>query len=161
MATTFKDIIEPQFAAAIEMLDGALRICPLAIWADGSQPEFWYIAYHALFWTDFYLSETADGFAPPAPFDLREMDPAGLMPSRVFTRDELRAYADHCRWKLRSAMKSYSEDPTGAILHFGNMRLARMELHVYNLRHEQHHVGQLNLMLRHKANLGAAWVDQA
>ena len=156
----FKTVIAPQAAAAIEMLDGAMRICPDAVWSDGSQPQFWYVAYHALFWLDFYSSESPNGFAPPPPFDLHEMDPAGLMPKRVFTRDELRAYADHCRRKLRAAMESFTEKRAVAVVRYGNMNLAGLELQVYNLRHVQHHVGQLALMLRQKANLGAPWVDR-
>jgi hypothetical protein len=156
-----KEFIAPQFGAAIEMLDKSLRACPDALWSDGSQPEFWYVAYHALFWLDFYLSESPEGFAPPAPFDLNEMDPAGLMPVRVFTVDELCAYADHCRRKCRTALESFPMERAGEMVHRGNVHLARLELHVYNLRHFQHHVGQLNLMLRQKANIGGVWVDRA
>ena len=70
------------------------------LWDDAELPEsaaFWYIVYHTLFWLDLYLSGAVEGFAPPAPFTLDELDPAGLLPERPYTRDELQAYLEHGR----------------------------------------------------------------
>ena len=36
-----------------------------------------------------------------------------------------------------------------------------MEILFYNLRHLQHHAGQLNLLLRQQANIAADWISQA
>jgi len=59
MDTTWKTIIWQQFGAAIDMLENAMIACPEKLWSDRSkQPEFWYTAYHALFWLDCYLSDT-------------------------------------------------------------------------------------------------------
>ena len=81
----WKDIIWSQFGAAIDMLDNALLACPEELWSHHSQPqEFWYIAYHSLFWLDLYLSGSVEGFAPPAPFALEELEPAGLLPERPY-----------------------------------------------------------------------------
>ena len=66
-------IVWRQFGAAIEMLGNAIRACPDEIWSDRSRrPEFWYVAFHTLFFLDLYLSDSVDGFAPPAPFTLDE-----------------------------------------------------------------------------------------
>ncbi len=66
------------------------------MWNDPAFPpgfsEFWYVAYHCLFWTDLYLSGAVEGFTPPAPFTLDELDPAGVLPDRQYTREELLAY---------------------------------------------------------------------
>ena len=79
-----------QLGAAIDTLENAITACPDALWSDRSQqPEYWYLAYHTLFFLDYYLSDTADGFAPPEPFTLEELDPAGVLPERPFTKDEL------------------------------------------------------------------------
>ena len=78
-----------QFGVAIESLNDALRDCPDELWEKNlweDQPDqwvaagfsaFWYLGYHALFWLDLYLTGAEEGFAPPAPFDLVEME-AGL-----------------------------------------------------------------------------------
>jgi hypothetical protein len=41
---------------------------------------FWYLGYHTLFWLDLYLTGAEEGFAPPAPFDLVEMEAGEALP---------------------------------------------------------------------------------
>ena len=97
MDATWRTSLWQQFGAAIDMLDNAVTACPdelwrVRLWDDAELPEsaaFWYIVYHTLFWLDLYLSGAVEGFAPPAPFTLDELDPAGLLPDRPYTRDEL------------------------------------------------------------------------
>lgn len=71
-----KEILWRQFGAAIETLENALNACPEALWqarlwreTEGRPEftEFWYVAYHAIFWLDYYCSESAQAFAPPPP----------------------------------------------------------------------------------------------
>jgi hypothetical protein len=101
MDTILKTGIWEQFGASIDMLDNAVRACPDQLWCaplwhkPKGKPEyaqFWYIAYQALFWLDLYLSGSTEGFAPPSPFTLDELDPAGLLPERPYTKGELQAY---------------------------------------------------------------------
>ncbi len=80
------------------MLANAITACPEKLWGD--KPDwsaFWYHVYHTLFFLDFYLSGTDKGFAPPAPFSLSELDPAGVLPERVYTKDEMLSYLKHGR----------------------------------------------------------------
>lgn len=74
------------------------------LWSDCSDqalpPEsaaFWYLTYHTLFWLDLNLSGSLEGFAPPGPFTLDELDPAGVLPERPYTKDELHAYLRYAR----------------------------------------------------------------
>ena len=64
-----KIIIRQQFGAAIDMLENAIKACPEEVWGKeiGSK-EFWYIAFHTLFFLDLYLSASDKGFTPLAPF---------------------------------------------------------------------------------------------
>ena len=79
-----------QFGATLDMLANAIRACPEARWGDRPGPhEFGYLVYHTLFWLDCYLAGSREGFAPPPPFTLDEMDPAGLLPDRVYTKAEM------------------------------------------------------------------------
>jgi hypothetical protein len=159
MDTVYKTVIWPQFGAAIDMLDNAMRECPEAVWSDRARnPEFWYVAYHTLFWLDFYLNDSPEGFAPPAPFDLAELDPAGLLPPRVYTQDELRNYLQFCREKCRKTMDSLTDEKAREEHVFGKANFTRLELHVYNLRHVQHHAGQLHLLLRQTIDSAPRWV---
>jgi hypothetical protein len=84
-----------QFGAAIDMFGNALRDCPDELWEKRlweDEPDqwvaagfsaFWYLGYHTLFWLDLYLTGAEEGFAPPGPFDLVEMDPDEVLPRRA------------------------------------------------------------------------------
>ena len=96
MINDWKKIIWQQLGAAVESLENAIKACPEKVWGD--KPgfhEFWYIAYHTLFFLDYYMSGTDQSFAPPEPFTLSELDPSGLLPDRVYTKEELLKYRKH------------------------------------------------------------------
>ncbi len=94
-----RSILWRQFGSAIDMLRaGSFKPALTELWrvrlwpvASGSPElsEFWYIAYHTLFWLDLYLSGAVEGFAPPEPFTLDELDPAGVTPDRPYSKAEL------------------------------------------------------------------------
>jgi hypothetical protein len=97
---TLRPIIWQQFGAGIDMLENAMAACPDRLWDDRSRrPEFWYVADHTLCFLD--LSDSVDGFAPPVPFTLDELDSSGRLPERPYTKDELHAYLSHGRTKCR------------------------------------------------------------
>lgn len=140
------------------MLANAMAACPDELWSDPSKrPEwsetgvvgFWYLAYHTLFFLDLDLSESKEGFAPPAPFNLDELDPAGLLPERPCTKDELETYLQHCRRKAREKIQGLSGDQSFA------------EQWLHTMRHVQHHAAQLNLLLRLNGTEAPRWVRRA
>jgi hypothetical protein len=150
-----------QFGAAIEMLENAMDACPETLWRDRSRrPEFWYLVYHTLFFLDLYLSESLDGFAPPAPFALDELDPAGVLPERVYSKDELRAYLEHGRRKCRATIGALTGEKAHERRKLGSIEGNLMELLLYNMRHVQHHAAQLNLILRQETDSAPGWVGK-
>jgi uncharacterized damage-inducible protein DinB len=160
--TIWKTIIWQQFGAAIDMLENAMLACPDELWRDRSRfPEFWYVAYHTLFWLDFYLSDSFEEFAPPEPFTLDEMDPAGLLPERPYTKDELQTYLEHGRKKCRATIEALTEEKAGKRCRFSWGEVGGAELLLYNMRHVQHHAGQLNLILRQTVDSAPRWVAKA
>ena len=59
----WQTVIGRQFAAAIQMLRSAVEACPDDLWDDYAHgTPFWHLAYHALFYADFYLSDDAETF---------------------------------------------------------------------------------------------------
>ena len=165
----WNEIIWNQFGAAIDMLDNALQACPDELWqeplyheqgVDLEFAEFWYVAFHALFWLDFYLSETAVGFAPPAPFTLSEFE-AGLLPERVYTKDELQDYLRYGRNKCQIKLESLTNwmEPQRVRADWPKMSVA--ELFLYNLRHVQEHAAQLSLFLGQRVGSAPGWVGKA
>jgi hypothetical protein len=157
----WKEMIRGQFGAAIDMLENAIRNCPEKIWADRNQkPEFWYLAFHTLFWLDLYLSDSGKKFIPPAPFTLTELDPAGLLPERVYSKKELLTYLDYGLRKCRRVINELSEEKAAQRFQFGSIDLQYGELILYNMRHVQHHAAQLNLILRQKTDSAPSWVKK-
>ena len=169
MEMTWKTSVWRQFGAAIDMLDNALRACPDDLWQArlynerSAQPEFaefWYVAYHALFWLDFYLSDSAEGFAPPAPFTLSELE-AGLLPERVYTKAELQDYLTYGRNKCRARLDTLTDalTPQRVRPEWSDMSVA--ELLLYNMRHVQEHAAQLSLFLGLRVGSAQGWVAKA
>ena len=158
----WKTIIWSQFEAAIDMLENGIKACPQELWNDRSQrPEVWYMVFHTLFFLDCYLSDSLEEFIPPAPFTLDELDPAGLLPDRVYTKAELQSYLAHGRKKFRETIKKLTEEKTHNRCGFDWLDLSIAELLLYNMRHVQHHAAQLNLFLRQKIDSAPPWVKKA
>lgn len=160
-----------QFGASIDMLADALRDCPDDLWDSqlwGDQPgqwvaagfsTFWYLGFHALFWLDLYLAGAEEGFAPPQPFDLVEMEP-GVMPRR-YSRDELFTYLDYCRSKCRAIIGAMTSDQAARLCKFSWGELPFAELQLYNLRHVQEHGAQLRMFLGQQAGKPSKWLAKA
>jgi hypothetical protein len=170
MEAAFKSTIWQQFGAAIDMLEAALRACPDPLWqgrlwdTGEEQPEwaqFWYLGFHALFWLDFYLSGSKEGFAPPAPFTLDEFDPAGLLPERLYTREELQTYLEYGRRKCQATIEGMTDEQAHHTYQFPWGELPFVELLLYNMRHVQEHAAQLSLFLGQQTGSGPGWVAKA
>lgn len=158
----WKQILWRQFGAAIDALENAITACPDDLWADRSrQHEFWYMAYHTLFWLDYYLSESHEGFAPPEPFGLEELDPAGIIPERPYTKDELLSYLEHGHQKCRGVIENLTDEQAAQPYKFGSVDFTFGDLLLYNMRHVQHHTGQINLLLRQAVDSAPRWVFAA
>lgn len=146
-----------QFGATIDMLENAIVLCPDNLW---DQKQFWYAAYHVIFYIDYYSSDVPDAFMPPDPYTLSEFDPTGKMPDRVYTKDELLDYLEFARKKSYDLINDLNEE--NAAKRFANeyRNYSRFEIILYNMRHVQHHVGQLNLLLRQSIDDAPNWVSQ-
>ncbi|MFI5236661.1 MAG: DinB family protein [Ignavibacteriales bacterium] len=143
------------------MLENAIKACPEELWGDRTQkPEYWYLIYHTLFWLDFYLTDSPDNYDPPKPFTLSELDPEGLFPKIVYTRVDLLNYLEHGRNKCKQTIKNLTDEKVNKHYEYGTVEMSFSELLLYNMRHVQHGVGQLNLILRQKTNSAPGWVKQ-
>jgi hypothetical protein len=161
-----------QFEAAIDMLGEALRDCPDELWEQRlweDQPDqwvaagfstFWYLGYHALFWLDLYLTGAEESFAPPAPFDLVEMQSGEILP-RTYTRAELLGYLEDCRRKCRETLAALTNEQAGRLCRFAWGELTFAELQLYSLRHVQEHGAQMRMFIGQQTGKSTRWVSQA
>jgi hypothetical protein len=172
MAIIDNEMLWRQFGAAIDMLSDALRDCPDELWEKRlweDQPDqwvaagfssFWYLGYHTLFWLELYLTGAEEGFAPPAPFDLVEMEPGEALP-RTYTREELLGYLEYCRRKCQETLGALSIEQAYRLCRFPWGELSFAELQLYNLRHVQEHGAQLRMFLGQQAGKSAEWRSRA
>jgi hypothetical protein len=161
MLEFWRAAIRQQFHAAIDMLGNAIEACPDSVWSGQGPGAFWYLAFHTLFFLDLYLSpEDESRFHPPSPFGLTELDPEGLMPERIYGKDELLAYLQHCRKRLDRVMAGMTEAWTTGPCPFPYRGMSNGELLLYNMRHVQHHSAQLNMRLRQRINSAPGWVSK-
>jgi hypothetical protein len=162
MDAFWKETVWSQFGAAIDMLEDSIRSCPEDVWASRpGERDFWYWAFHALFYLDLYLSESDKGFVPPVPFTIDEMDERGLLPDRVYTKAELLKYLEHGREKCRQAIADMTGEKAARRCGFYWLDITVADILLYNMRHVQHHVAQLNMILRQKADAAPGWVRKA
>jgi hypothetical protein len=179
MDTLWRTMLWKQFGAAIDMLDDALVICPDALWHQRLWPdpsghplpqgraEFWYVAYHTLFWLDLQLFGSEEGFVPPPPFALIEQDDSiGPMPERSYSKDELRAYLASVRQKCHTMFETLTDEQARRSVTFPWMQegevVSYVELQLYNMRHVQGHAAQLGLLLgQHGVEAEDDWVTRA
>ncbi|HKS28338.1 MAG TPA: DinB family protein [Pyrinomonadaceae bacterium] len=162
MDTFWKEMLWRQFGATVEMLENGVRACPDELWRDREhKPEVWYMVYHTLFFLDLYLSGSVEGFQPPAPYNLDEMDPAGILPERVYTKEELLSYLEHCYRKCRDVINGLTVEKAQAPCGIEWLDMSFAELLIYNMRHVQHHSAQLNLILRQRIDSSPRWVARA
>jgi hypothetical protein len=151
-----------QMGAAIDMLENAVVACPDHVWSAGPpQRAYWYLTYHTLFYLDLYTYGTVDGFAPPAPFTLDELDPRGVYPDRVYGKDELLEYLVHCREACREAIRSLADETAARPCVFSWGAPSYGELLLDNMRHVQHHTAQLHWILREETDSAPGWVAKS
>ncbi len=163
MDTMLKTSIWQQFGAAIDMLDDAISLCPEQLWTavlwkdpdDVKYGQFWFVAYHTLFWLDLYLTGSSDGFAPPSPF-IR-----GALPEKPYTKDQIRTYLDQCRRKCQSTIEALTDEKARQRCTFDWVEASFLELQLYNMRHVQEHGAQLSLLLGQHDVSGFDWVTKA
>ncbi len=157
------DIIRSQYLAALEMLNQAILQCPEELWEDARFPnQFWQIAYHVLFYTHLYLQPTEEDFLPWEKHKqdyhsfegLTEAvpDPQNIIP---YTKPEVLEYLEFCRREVNLRVVSLDLEAESG---FYWLPFNKMELQFYNIRHLQHHTGDLSERLGSNADIHIRWV---
>jgi len=149
-----------QYRASLAMFGQAIDLCPEPLWvAPEHTNKFWHIAYHALFYTHLYLQPSEADFHPWAKhrqlhqyLDPRRWAPQGTTP---YTKAEVLEYREFCRAEAEARVPALD---LAAGSGFPWLPFNKLEVQFYNIRHLQHHTGQLADRLRTQAGCGVAWV---
>lgn len=133
MDKSINESIWNQLGASLDMLENAINMCPDEHW--DTTLNFWYLSYHCIFWTDYYLTTEPGKFEPPKPFTFSEFDPTGKKPDRTYTKTELFSYLTHCRQKAKELISGLTTDKLNNrwINEYKNFSL--LEILIYNIRH--------------------------
>ncbi len=163
---SIQETVASQYHATLKMLGKAIELCPEPLWlaASGVSPNrYWHIAYHALFYTHFYLAPRESEFVPWL-HHRAEYNFLGAVPWRPdeahiadapYTQPELLTYLEFCHSEVdRQTAVLDLDAPSG----FHWLPFNKLELQLYNIRHTAHHTGQLAERLRSQVSLGLPWV---
>jgi len=159
------DIVGSQIRAALRMLRWAIEACPENLWnRETDTNRFWVLAYHTLYFAHLYLSPSEEAFEP---FERQVVGHGGygktdlgdwpdLTSEDVFAKVDVLAYCDHIDARVSELVASTPFDTESG---FSWLKFSKGEAHLYNLRHIQHHTGQLAERLRQEAGIGSGrWI---
>ena len=176
MEDKFRECLWRNFAATIDMLNNIIEMCPDALWEK--KDKFFYMAYHTVIFLDYYLSYPVKEFEPKLPYTIileSELPSEALddvLPNRLYSKEEIISYISLARKKCNGLIGPYStQDLKEKWIEKSEIRLhglcpsivedySLLEILFYNFRHVQHHVAQLNYILRNEADLAAEWISQ-
>lgn len=148
MTEFLKGVLTGQYEAVLAMFRQRIEVCPEEYW-DGKAgaDSFRQVAYHGLFYFDYYLSPTEESFSL-RPLHEKGGDERGEALCSGLSKGELLVYIDLCHQKILDQVARETEDSLKGNSGFTRRTFSRTELHIYNIRHIQHHTGQLSSYIR-------------
>lgn len=165
---TLRKSLRRQYGAGLAMLRSAVVTCPDEAWRSaGDGIDVWQLAYHALFFTHLYLmpeeaafvpwpghqgdAQHDDGISGPAyPNDDRPLLPP------AYAREDVLAYLAWIEERLDRWLAALDLDaPTSG---FSWYPIGKLDHQLVNLRHLQHHVGQIAMRVRDAGGDPGRWI---
>jgi hypothetical protein len=169
MEQSIKDILWNQFGASIDMLINVISNCPDDYFL--THRRFYYIAFHSAIFLDYYLTIPPQDFAPFLSFTQKELADRpqesidDLIPDDNYSKHEILEYLEFSRAKCKKLIEALTNEKLKERFTEGNepndMDYPILEILLYNLRHTQHHVAQLNMLIRQDMNKHTEWSFRA
>lgn len=175
MKEMFRECLWKNFAASIDMLKEVINICPSEFWQ--SDKKFFYRVYHTIIFLDYYLTYPVTNFKPMLSYTILPESELPLeaiddvIPDQHFSQQEMILYLNEIREKCKKLILN-SEDKVLGEQWIENSAIdlhglcpsivenyTVLEILFYNFRHLQHHLGQLNFMLRTNTNRATDWIS--
>jgi hypothetical protein len=165
MLDTVKELIANQFEAVFCTLNVCIDRCPEISWeVSVANHRFCQVAFHTLFYADFYLGPDEESFRRQ-PFHRDHADFfrgyeefEDHAPTLLYDKPSIQTYLEHCRQKASETIALETAESLTAPACFARRCFSRAELHVYNIRHVQHHAAQLSLRLRLDSQQDIPWI---
>lgn len=153
--------INEQYGAAIAMMKKNIKSCPKEVWDDrASGPPFWQVAYHVMWYLDWYLSDSKEARESfKSKFGEELSQDLNKAPEIALTQTQLLDYLSDIKEKAKIRFENITTDellqPSIFEWH-GNSVLSSL---IYNLRNLILHIGALNLRLHSKGVKLENWVS--
>lgn len=159
------DLVTSQYKASLGMLRQALGKVPSEQWnnEEYNNPN-WQIAYHILWATKYYLGTNSESYVP---FDNAiagaeslggtqdwENPEEGVKLEGFYTKAQLLSYIDYIESNLQKNIEALPFDGSSG---FEWYPYSRLELHINNIRHIQHHAAQIIERLKANGVTGFNW----
>ncbi|MEM6394253.1 MAG: hypothetical protein AAF797_15925 [Planctomycetota bacterium] len=150
-------ILKAQYRAGFSTLRQAIEKCPDELWgsSEGHAAAYWRIAFHALFFTHFYLQKDQQSMrlwprqrGHPEQLDAPIDD--------MYSQADLLEYLDFCLRLLDDAIGDM--DLSSHECGFPWYKQGKLEHQITNIRHLQHHAAQLGDRLRSATSQGLDWL---
>ncbi len=156
--------LKSQYHATLSMHKSCIESCPEDLWQDPSfKNRFWHISFHTIFYTHLYLHDSENHFEAwenhLEQYEyLKYRSDNYPTDKAIYSKEDLLEYLELCQARVDSYLASVNfSEPSG----FSWLPFNKLELHLYNIRHAQHHTGQLGDRLRESADIGVRWVGKA
>jgi hypothetical protein len=162
-----KSALLSQYLAALTTLQQCIDLADDATWAaphpDTAVNQ---VVFHTLFFADLCLNHGESGLGDQ-PFhrqnaalfqDYEELE--DRVPKNFYDREGCIRYLEYCRSKASSTLNRETADVLMGDCGFPYRQMTRVELHIYNIRHIQHHAAQLGLRNQLRAGRPLQWVGK-
>jgi hypothetical protein len=169
MINKIKESVWRQFGASIDMLENVIVMSPEDFMHENK--HFFYIIFHNLIFLDYYMTLPPEDFKSKLPFTIKDANEIpkeaidDLIPDSYYDKSELLEYLRQSRTKCFKMIHDLTEHKLNVRftedLDTDAMDYPILEILLYNMRHVQHHTGQLNLLLRQNLHHSPKWVFRA
>lgn len=165
MSDIFRKSTTSQMLAALKTVEACVIKCPEELWHEPIvNLKFCQAAFHVLFFTDVYLGRDLAALYEQK-FHKQHPDMFGVYeeleddaPVQLHEKSLILDYVQHCIEKTERVIPNESDETLASAPGFDWLSFSRAEVHLYNLRHIQHHAAQLSMRLNLDTGSGVDWV---
>ena len=146
MDAVIRSALKSQYKAALETVRDAINRCPEDLWeATGPMPQFWQIAYHAVFFAHFYMVQGESAFTP---WNKHRRSAPSLEPDGqpAYTKVEVLEYLDLVVGQTDSTIDGLDLATSDSGYYW--YPIPKLDHEILNIRHIMEHAGQLDAILR-------------
>ena len=158
------EILINQYEAAMATLWQGIIQCPEDKWnSEHPDSPFSRVVFHTLIFVDVYLGRDENeikyqAFHKNNKHNFKNYEELeDRIPSNMYDREFIEEYFEFCLEKLREQIPGEDSEVLYGESGFSYRKFTRLELHLYSIRHIQHHAAQLGLRNQLETGIELEW----